>query len=253
MEDIEKIFSNKIEQDLVTRFLEYHKKLKQNFFLERYESSQINSAKFVEITFRILEYITKGNYTPWKESIKLNSIIQYLENLPKDKYPDSVRIHIPRVLKIVYDIRSKRGVTHASEMNPNFMDAAFVVAACDWVLAEFIRMFYTKDPDDAQKIISRITERKVPIIEEFDGDLKVLYPSLSVSDKILLILYKRYPNYVSTNSLRRWIKTKSSTHIPTVLRRLEDDARIHRKGKESIITKKGILYVEKRLIKQEYG
>ncbi len=250
MKNIEKIFSNKIEQDLVKRLLNYYKKVKQNFFLEQYESSQLNSAKFVEVTFRILEYITKGNYTPWDEDIKINALMQYLENLPKDKYTNSIRLHIPKVLKIIYDIRSKRGVTHASEIDPNFMDAAFVVAACDWVLAEFIRLSYTEDPNDAQKIISRITERKVPIIEEFCEDLKVLNPDLSVADKILLVLYKRYPNYVSTNDLKRWIKTKSSTHIPTVLRQLDNDAKIHRKGKENIITKKGILHVEK-IIKQD--
>jgi len=251
MKDIERIFSNRIEQDLVKRLLNYYKKVKQNFFLGRYEPSQLNSAKFVEVTFRILEYITRGNYTPWDKDIKINALMQYLENLPKDKYTNSIRLHIPRVLRVIYDIRSKRGVTHASEIDPNFMDATFVVAACDWVLAEFIHLFYTGDPNDAQKIISRITERKVPIIEEFGEDLKVLNPDLSVADKILLILYKRYPNYVSTNDLKRWIKTKSFSHIPTVLCQLDNDAKIHRKGKENIITKRGILHVEKKIIKQD--
>lgn len=245
--DIEKILSSKIEFNLVKLLLEYYKKIKQNFFLEQYEQSQLNSAKFVEVVFRVLEYITKGNYTPPGKSIQINALIQYLENLPKDKYPDSLRLHIPKVLKIIYDLRSKRGVTHVSEINPNVMDATFVVSACDWILAELIRLYYADDPKDAQKIINAIVERKVPIIEEFEGYLKVLNPNLTVADKILLILYKKYPEYVSTSDLKKWIKTKSSTHITTVLRQLDNDAKIHRRGKENIITKRGIAYVEKEL------
>ena len=127
------------------------------------------------------------------------------------------------------------------------MDAIFVVSACDWVLAEFIRLYYTNNSNDAQKIINRIVQRKVPIIEEFGGDLKVLKPELSVADKILLILYKKHPEYVSTSDLKKWIKTKSPNHITTVLRQLDHEAKIYRRNKENIITKKGIAYVERRL------
>lgn len=245
--DIEKILSSKIEPNLVKLLLVHYKKLKQHFFLEQYEQSQLNSAKFVEVTFRILEDITKGNYTPLDKNIKINALLQYLENLPKDKYPDSIRFHIPKVLKIIYDIRSKRGVTHVSEINPNVMDATFVVSACDWILAEFIRLYYSDNPKVAQKIINSIVERKVPIIEEFEGDIKVLNPKLSIADKILLVLYKKYPEYVSTSDLKKWIKTKSPTHITTVLRQLDNDAKIYHRGKENIITKRGISYVEKEL------
>jgi len=247
MKDIEKKLSNKIDSLLVKHLLEHYKEIKQNFFLEQYEASQLNSAKFVEVVFRVLEYIAKGNYTPLNKDIQINALMNYLENLPKIKYPDSIRLHIPRILKTIYDIRSKRGVTHVSEISPNLMDSTFVVSACDWIIAEFIRLYSTDDPTEAQKIITTIVERKVPIIEEFEGDLKVLNPELIVADKILLILYKKYPNYVSTNDLKKWIKTKSSSHVPTVLKKLDDDAKIHRKGKENIITKRGIKYVERKL------
>ena len=62
MKEIELILCSKIDSALVKRLLEYYIEIKQNFFLGRYEPSQLNSAKFAEIVFRILEYITKGNY-----------------------------------------------------------------------------------------------------------------------------------------------------------------------------------------------
>lgn len=248
MDDIKKILSSKIDPDLAERLLNHYKELKQKFFLGQYELSQLNSAKFVEVVFRILEYITKGNYTPFNKDIQINNIVAYLENLPKDNHVDSIRIHIPIILKTIYAIRSKRGVAHIGEINPNLMDSTFVISACDWIMAEFVRLYYTADPVEAQKIINSIVERKVPIIEEFGEELRVLNPNLAVADKILLILYKKYPNYVLTGDLKNWIKTKSTSHITTILHQLDTNAKIYRKGKENTITKKGIDYVEKNLL-----
>jgi len=249
IENIKEILSSKIDADLVGHLLEHYKELKQKFFLSQYEPSQLNCAKFAEVVMRILEYITKGNYTSFGKNVSLDVLVKELEQLPKDKFPDSLRIHIPRTLRATYDIRSKRGVAHIGEINPNLMDATFVVSACDWIMAEFIRLYHTGDSNEAQKIIDSIIERKVPIIEEFGDDLKVLTPNLPVADKILVILYEKHPNYVSTSDLKKWIKTKSPSHITTVLRQLDNDAKVHRKGKENIITLKGIEYVERNLPK----
>lgn len=83
------------------------------------------------------------------------------------------------------------------------MDATFVVSTCNWIMTEFVRLYYTTDPTEVQKIISSIVERRVPIIEEFGGDIKVLSPNLTIPDKILVILYKKYPDYVSTSDLKK--------------------------------------------------
>lgn len=241
---------SKIDTHLVEYLTNHYKELKQKFSLSQYEPSQLNCAKFAEVVLRILEFVTKGNYTPFDKDVSLDALAKQLELLPKDKFPDPIRIHIPRILRAIYDIRNKRGVAHIGEINPNLMDATFVVSACDWIMAELIRLYHTGDPNEAQKIIDSIAERKVPIIEEFGEDLKVLIPSLSVADKILVILYKKYPSFVPTNDLKNWIKTKSPSHIATVLGHLDEDAKIHRKGKDNIITKKGIEYVEKNIPKE---
>lgn len=250
IENIKEILSSKVDADLVGHLLEHYKELKQKFFLGQYEPSQLNCAKFAEVVIRILEYVIKGSYTPFGKNISLDALTKELEQLPKDKFPDSIRIHIPRILRATYDIRSKRGVAHIGEVSPNLMDATFVVSACDWIMAEFIRLYYTGDSNEAQKIIDSLVEKRIPTVEEFGDDLKVLTPNFPITDKILLILYKRHPNYISTSDLKNWIKTKSPSHITTVLRQLDNDAKVHRKGKENIITLKGIEYVEKNLPKE---
>lgn len=250
IQTIKDSLSSKIDADLVSRLLVHYKELKQKFFLGQYEPSQLNCGKFAEVVVRIEEYIIKGNYTQFDKNVSIDALTKELEQLPKDKFPDTIRIHIPRILRATYDIRSKRGVAHISEINPNLMDATFVVSTCDWIVAELIRLYHTDDSNKTQRIIDSIIERKVPIVEEFGNDLKVLNPNLSVPDMVLIILYKKYPSYVSTSDLKNWIQTKSSSHITTVLSRLNSNADIHRKGDENIITRKGIDYIEKNLPKE---
>jgi len=247
---IREILSSQIDPGLVDNLIRLYRELKQKFFLSQYESCELKCAKFAEVVMRILEYIVKKNYTPFGKNVSLDNLTRQLEQSPKDKFSDSIRIHIPRILRATYDIRSRRGVAHVGEVNPNLMDATFVVSACDWIMAEFIRLYYTADSNEAQRVINSIVERKVPVVEEFGEDLKVLNPDLTVADKILLIFYKKHPNYVLTSDLKNWITTKSPTFITNVLRGLDGDARIHRKGKENIITRKGIEYVEKNLSRE---
>ncbi len=250
IKELEKNLSQYIEKDLAERLIDRYSKLKQKYFLSQYESSQLNCAKFAEIVVRILEYITKGNYTPFSKDVVLDNLAKELEQIPKSKFQTSIRIHIPRILRSIYDIRSKRGVAHLDEVNPNFMDATYVVSACDWIMAELMRLYHIDELEKAQKIVDSLVERKVPIIEEFDDDIKLLNISLSVPDKILTILYNKHPNYVATNDLKKWIKTKSKSHIPTVLNKLDTDAKIYRKDNDNIITKKGIKYIEKKIQKE---
>jgi hypothetical protein len=88
-------------------------------------------------------------------------------------YSDSIRLHIPRAIRVVYDIRNKRDAAHlADDIDPNLQDATLVISNLDWILAEFIRLYHNVSADEAQKIIEGLVARKVPVIEDFDGFLK---------------------------------------------------------------------------------
>ncbi len=244
MEDIAKILSKGINPLLLKKQLEIYKKIKESFWLGKDEECMEKVGKFVEITIRILEYITSGSYTPFENDLKVSETLKKFENLPKQDPPESIRIMIPRVLYSLYTFRSKRGGAHIKGVNPNHIDATYVISACDWVMAELIRLYHTNEEKEIEKIINSMVDKSVPILEEFGEDLKILDPSLSVPERILIILYKKYPNSISTDELKKWIKTKTSTHINTALKRLDDNGFVYRKNKENTITIKGIAYVE---------
>ncbi len=247
MNDIRMFLSDDIELELIDKLEDIYKKIKQNFWLGKDEECIEKVGKFVEITVRVIEYITTKTFTPFSEELKVSDKLKQFENLPKNKFPDSIRIMIPRVLYSLYTFRSKRGGAHIKEINPNHIDATYVVSACDWVMAELIRLYHTRDDEEIQEIINSLVDKKVPTIEKFEEDIKILDPTLSVSNKILIILYERYPSYVSEENLKKWIKTKSSSHISTVLSQLDKKGLIYRKEKKCKITRSGIAYVEEKL------
>jgi len=246
--NLKSILSIQIDESLVKMLIECYKNIKQAYFLEEFEKCQLNCGKFVEIMSRILEFINNGCYTPLNKSINLDKLINQLES--NSKLYDSIRFHIPKILRTIYDIRNRRGVAHIGEFNPNSMDSNYVVSACDWILSELIRIYYTDDLINIENIIKSINEKNIPIIEEFGNDLLVLEPKFSVATKILLILYHKYPNVVLIEDLKNWIKTCSKSYITTVLIQLEKRAKIFKKEKSVIITKKGINSIKSTLLRK---
>jgi hypothetical protein len=251
MQEIRKIFGSTIDSMLLERLMENYQKIKQNFWLGKDEECLEKTGKFVEIIIRIIQQLTSGEYTSFEEELKISECLKSFERLPKDRFPESIRILIPRVLYTLYTFRSKRGGAHVKGINPNHIDATYVISACDWIIAELIRLYHSDDEKEIRKIIDSVVDRKVPILEEFEDDIKILDTSLSVPDKILVILYKKYPSYVSINDLKKWIKVKDRRYINTALKRLDERGLIHRKSdNSSILTRTGIKYVEDKLQKE---
>ena len=178
---------------LVDELLEAHAEAKRNLYLGGLRLSEVEGGRFCEAAFRLLEQITQGSFTPLGTQLNTDRTIQRLENLAKGSHPDAVRIHIPRALRLVYDIRNKRDAAHLGDgIDPNLQDATLVTSVLDWVLAEFIRLYHNVSADVAQQLVSQIVTRAVPVVQDFNGFLKILKPNLAVSDHCLVLLYQRH-------------------------------------------------------------
>src|SRR5207248_2967415 len=120
--------------------------------------------------------------------------------------PRSARIQIPRMLIALYEIRNNRGVGHAGgDVNPNAMDAAVVVAMAKWIMAELVRLFHQVSIDEARQAVDLLTERTIPIVWEVNGIFRVLDTTLSMRDKMLLLLYSS-TRPVEEVLLVRWVE-----------------------------------------------
>jgi hypothetical protein len=228
--------------------LEAHAEAKRNLYLGGLRLSEVEGGRFCEAAFRLLEQITQGTFTPIGIMLNSEGIIQNLERLPKGSHRDAVRIHIPRALRLVYDIRNKRDVAHLADgIDPNLQDAMMVTSVLDWVLAEFIRLYHNIPANDAQQLVEQVVTRAVPVVQDFNGFLKVLKPSLAVSDHCLVILYQLGERGCTLQEMEKWVRPQMRANLARTLRRLaEVKDLVHIDAGRYAITRLGQREVEMR-------
>lgn len=250
IEQIRNQLAQAIDTPLVDHLLRTHGELKSNYYLGKHKPSELEGGHFAEVVIRVLQFVTTGTYTPLGQALPRLDIreIERYSQLPTISYPDSIRIHIPRAVFAIYGVRSRRGVGHVGgDVKPNLSDASFIMATCDWILAELISLYYTSSLEEAQKLVESIVTRKVPLIQDFDGFLKVLDPRLSVPKQVLVLLYQRGAAGASRQELGQWVNT-SPGNLSTALNRLEHNQKyIHSIGGQYSITRSGERFVEDKI------
>jgi len=211
---------------LLDKLLDEYQLVNENYYLGHYRPCSLNAGRFAEVALRMLQQLTTGAFTPLGEQItKFSNEVLTLEKADSNSFPQSLRIQIPRTLQIMYDIRNKRDIGHVGgDVNANYTDATLSLTCCNWVMTEFIRIYFTTNIDTAQKMVNSIIKVRIPLIQDFNGFLKVLDPKLSVPDKIMALLYYRDNEGASVDELDNWFKEQTSlNYIKTALGRLEHD------------------------------
>lgn len=244
---IEQGFKKVFDPTIVDELLAAYQEAKSNFYLGGLRLSAVEGGRFCEAAFRMLEQATTGRFTPLGTQIDTKKLIAALEQVSKANARDSIRLHIPRTLRVVYDIRNKRDAAHLGDgIDPNVQDATFVVANLDWVLAEFVRLYHNVPADEAQSVIDDLVTRKAPAVQDFDGFLKVLRTDLKVGQRVLLLLYERGPKCATFEELSSWVHPKMRKNLKRTLSQLEHDhAWIHSAGDKFQITNTGMHEVER--------
>jgi hypothetical protein len=248
LDQITKSLKAKFDTKVVDELLSAYQEAKHNFLLGGLRLSAVEGGRFCEGAMRILQQATTGRFTPLGQLIDSDRLFQQLRELPRGTQPDSIRLNIPRVLRVIYDIRNVRDTAHlADDIDPNLQDATLVISNIDWVLAEFVRLYHDVDADEAQIIVDGLVVRAVPAVQDFDGFLKVLRPDLQASPYVLLILYECGTRGASLGELETWVRPTMRSNLKATLRRLvHDKAFVHDDGSRFQLTKLGIREVEKK-------
>lgn len=241
-------FVASLDQQLVDELLEAHAEAKRNFHSGGLRLSAVEGGRFCEAAFRLLQQRVWASFDPLGKQLNTDGIIKNLSNLPRASQPESVRLHIPRALRVVYDIRNKRDAAHLGDnIDPNLQDATLVVTVLDWVLAEFVRLYHNVGADEAQRIVEDLVARQAPIVQDFEGFLKVLDPSLPAREHCLVLLYARGPDGATFAEMSAWVRPSMRSNLQRTLRQLvHDRAYAHFDGERYRITQTGMQEVEAR-------
>jgi hypothetical protein len=239
---------------LVDELLETYTEAKRRFHLADLRPQEVEGGRFSEAALRLLQHVSGKQVTPLGRQLpSVDTLVRQLEN--ETSQPDAIRFHIPRTLRLIYDIRNKRDAAHlGDQIDPNLQDATLVIANMDWVVAELVRLYHNVTADEAQAIIENLVTKEVPAVEEIDGQPVVL-ASLKARDQALLLLYRAGQAGASLDELAGWLRVGRKDHLRDRLAKLDDDRLVllHPKADRYYITANGRKEVETRGLAQPAG
>lgn len=246
--NINDILSKKYPEELVRELIQAYSELKRNFSLGLFKPSELEGGFFVEVVRRIIEIELFSKFIPIGKNLR-NFNDNEMRRYEEANGDETFRLHIPRVLKSIYNLRNKRGVGHLSKVSPNLMDSTLIVSSCNWVLAELIRLNSDLPPHECQSLIDSIVEKELPLIFDNGEVQRVLRPGAPIRDQVLILLYHNN-NVLSVSKLLRYTEYKNTSRFKqNVLKSLHTSRFIEFHKDSCEITALGIKEVE-RLINE---
>jgi hypothetical protein len=214
------VLPSSLRDDLLKAFNEIVK----NYRERKWEPSELNGGKLCEAAYTVVKGWLDGSQYPARAK-KPNNFPQACLDLEKN-YPSaantrSARVLIPRVMIGLYDIRNNRGVGHAgADVDPNHMDATFVLYASKWLVAELARMVHRLNIEEATAIVDALIDREVAWVWAEGAKKRVLRVGLTWKQQTLVLLLSETTE-VDEKDLFEWLEHPSLTNFRRdVLRQL---------------------------------
>jgi hypothetical protein len=102
------------------------------------------------------------------------------------------------------------------------MDAVFVLTSCNWIMAELVRVFHNVSVAEAQDVVDKLVERRVPLLWVGEDMRRVLDTKLSLRQQILVLLCTS-TGKTATSELQKWTGYKNAAYFKKLLLEMHDD------------------------------
>lgn len=241
----------KYPADVCDALLEAYREIEANFSLQKWKTAELDAGHFVEASRRLLEHELFGNHTPIGKSLPTFSDGE-LKKYESAQGDESLRMLIPRVLKSIFNIRNKRGIGHLGVISANEMDSTLILYNVKWVLAEFVRLSTGANPNETQKMIDSIVERRIGLLWKHEGITRILESKMNARDQVLILLFDASP--LAESDIQSIIEYKNTTNFRKILQRLHTARMIDwTKGGQAFITPKGSDAAEAAILKFQFS
>jgi hypothetical protein len=220
-----------IPEELRQPLLAEYQSIVQNYSEHRWSPSELSGGKFCEIVFTILDGHAKSKYAG--KPTKPPDLVSACRKLEQNTHvPRSFQILIPRLLPALFEIRNNRGVGHAGgDVDPNHMDATFVISSCNWIMAELVRVYHNLPPSEAQVLVDKLVEVRIPLIWQDENMRRVLDPKMSLRSQVLLLL-STSTGKAATSDLLEWTGYENGSYFRKLLREMHKGRFLELSGDE---------------------
>ncbi len=246
-------FSKSFDKQLACELLDDYQQLKEADLQNKYDYAGQAAGKFFETVMKILLYVKKG-LPPNPKGIDFETAFNQITNEPKPTIEDEILcMIIPYALRSGYTLRNKRRISHARGINPSLMDSRYLSLLADWVMAELLRLYHSKDDKEIEQLINRLVTRKVPFMQEINGEKVLLHKNMPATVSLLLILCSNNGTISSEEVKSDLSKYYESPNISMAIKNSITGRRVH-KDKDNVIhiTELGYQYLEQKLSQSLY-
>ena len=184
-DDMADALASFIDRKLADQLIEEAVSLEDAFLLKRWKYTELDGGRFVEVASRIVYSKDSGNLSRTKS---VDDCLKYIDNdqVPH-AFPDrQASIHLAKVLRAIYKLRSQRGAVHVSPTyDANEIDSRLIVEAVRWILADLLRIFVTSNRTAVAQAIQNLSRFPQPLIRMYEGTPLLQAVTFSIEEEIL--------------------------------------------------------------------
>ncbi len=174
-----------INQTLAEQLIEEARKLEESFLLKRWQHSELNGGRLAEVAARIIYSVDSGNVSLTKS---VDDCLKYIDNNQvTHNFPEpQAAIHMAKVLRSIYKMRSQRGAVHVSPTyTANEIDSRLIIESARWILAELLRLFVAAHKDEVASMIKEIARFPNPLIRAYEDIPLLQSVGFTIEEEIL--------------------------------------------------------------------
>lgn len=166
--DLRAALAQAIDAQLAKQLIEEFVAVEEAFLLRKWKYSELDGGRFAEVAARIVYAIDSGNLSLSKS---VDDCLRYVDNEQvSHSFPERQgAIHITKVIRAIYKLRSQRGAVHVSpSYTANEIDSKLIVECVRWVLADLLRIFVSSDREKVADAVRSLARFPQPIIRRYN-------------------------------------------------------------------------------------
>jgi len=239
-----------VDPQLAEQLIDEATSIEEAFLLRRWKYSELDGGRFVEVCARIVYSVDSGNLSRTK------SVDDCLKNIDNEQvahhFPErQASIHLAKVMRAVYKLRSQRGAVHVSPTyTANEIDSRLIVESVRWLLADLLRIFVTTDREQVAATIRSLARFSQPLIRRYQ-DLPLLQ-SVSFTTEEEVLAHLLNADEGMTTPMLTAVIPKSASGVRRALATLSkaQSRQIVQRAGKWLITDLGIARIEDRIVKE---
>lgn len=241
------LVTNGVARELAEKMLEEATALEEAFLQRKWKYSELDGGRFAEVSARIVYSADSANLSLNKG---VDDCLKYVDNQQVQHYfPEpQAAIHLSKVIRSVYKLRSQRGAVHVSPTyTANELDSRLIVESARWILAEILRIFAKADRDEVVAVMRDLARFPQPLVRAYEGVPILQHVSFTTEQEVLAHLFFSRDGYTVAELVK--IIPKDATGVRRAVNKLVSGSvrQVVSRSGRLVITDLGVARIEAKI------